>query len=72
MCISENAEHILWNNLGQYFPPKEVSIGLPKIYLGGHVQKVELENGVEYWALGYSQYLKLAVKNVETYLTMQV
>ena len=37
LCISDNAEHILQRDIGRYFPLKEVSIGPPKIYLGGHV-----------------------------------
>ena len=40
--------------------------------MGGHVQKFQLENGVEFWALGSSQYVRLAVNNIETYLTNQV
>ena len=47
MRISDNDDHVLRNELGQYFLLKEVRIGPPKIYLGGHVQKVQLENGVE-------------------------
>jgi hypothetical protein len=39
--------------------------------LGGHVQKVQLENGVGCWAFGSSQYVKSAVTNVEAYLTKQ-
>ena len=72
LCISENYEHILQNSLGRYFPLKEVSIGPPKIYLGGHFIKVQLENGVECWDFGSSQYVRSAVNNVETYMTKQV
>jgi hypothetical protein len=71
LVISENAEKVLRNELGRYFQLKEESIGAPKIYLGGHVRKVQLENGVECWAFGSSQYVRAAVKNVETYLAKQ-
>ena len=46
MVISKNAESVLRNELGKYFELKEESIGPPKLYLGGHVSKVELDNGV--------------------------
>jgi hypothetical protein len=72
LCVSENAEHVLRNELGRYFPLKEGSIGEPNIYLGGHVRKVQLENGVECWAFGSSQYVRAAVNNVETYLAKQL
>jgi hypothetical protein len=51
---------------------KEESIGPPKIYLGGHVRRVQLNNGVECWAFSSSQqYVQAAVKNVEEYLSKQ-
>jgi hypothetical protein len=71
LCISENAEAVLQTALGQYFPLKEKSIGPPKVYSGGHVRKVQLENGIECWAFGSLQYVKSAVTNVEAYLTKQ-
>jgi hypothetical protein len=40
LVVSDNAEQVLWNELGRYFTLKEESIGLPKIYLGGHMRKV--------------------------------
>jgi hypothetical protein len=71
LVVSENAESVLRNELGRYFQLKEESIGPPKIYLGGNVRKVQLDNGVECWAFGSSQYVKSAVENVETYLKKQ-
>ena len=68
LVISENAEEVLRNEIGKYFEIKEKSIGPPKIYLGGHVRKVDLDNGAEAWAFSSSQYVQAAVKNVETYL----
>jgi hypothetical protein len=47
---------------------KEESIGEPKLYLGGHVRKVQMDNGVECGAFSSSQYVQAAVKNVESYL----
>ena len=63
----------MWNlysgmNLGKYFELKEESIGPPKLYLGGHVSKVELDNGVKCWSFSSSQYVQTAVKNVETHV----
>ena len=65
LVISENAEAILRNELGKYFELKQESIGPPKIYLGGHMRKVTLENGAKAWAFGSSQYVRNAVSNVE-------
>jgi phage portal protein BeeE len=39
------------------------------IYLGGHLRKAQLENGVDAWAFSSSQYVQAAVKNVEDWLT---
>ena len=71
LVISENAESILRKNLGRYFELKESSIGLPDIYLGGWVCKVDLDNGVKAWTLGSSQYVCAAVKKVKSYLDGQ-
>jgi hypothetical protein len=68
LCISENAESVLRTQLGCYFPSKDKSVGPPKVYLGGHVRKVQLASGVECWAFGSSQYVRAAVTNVEMYL----
>ena len=68
LVISENAEHTLRYDLGRYFELKEESIGPPKIYLGGHCRKVQLDNGVECWAYSSSQYCQAAVRNVEEYI----
>jgi hypothetical protein len=71
LAIGEYAERILREEVGRYFIMKEESIGPPKLYLGGHVRKVQLDNGVECWAFGSSQYVRAAVANVETYLAKQ-
>ena len=65
LVISDNGESILRNEIGKYFELKESSIGPPKIYLGGHVRKVELSNGVKCYAFSSSQYVQAAVSNVE-------
>ena len=57
LVVSDNAEQVLRNELGRYFTLKEESIGPPKIYLGGHIRKVQLDNGVECWAFSSSQYI---------------
>ena len=71
LCVSETPENTLRGDLGKYFELKESSIGPPKIYLGGGVRKVQLDNGVEAWAFSSSQYVQAAVKNVESYLEKQ-
>ena len=71
LCISENAENVLKDEIGKYFELKPDSIGPPKIYLGGHCRKVELENGTKAWAFSSSQYVQAAVKNVQAYLDKQ-
>ena len=68
LAIGEFLEKVLCHEIGIYFTLKEASIGPPKIYLGGHVWTVQLDNGVTCWAFGSLQYVQAAVKNVETYL----
>eukprot|EP00957_Ditylum_brightwellii_P002738 210323-Ditylum_brightwellii.AAC.1 len=51
-----------------YFQLKEESVGPPKIYLGGNVQKRTLDNGIKAWAFSSLQYCQTAVKNVAEYL----
>ncbi len=65
LVVSENAEQVLRNELGRCFTLKQESIGPPKVCLGGHVRKVQLDNGVECWAFSSSQCVQAAVKNVE-------
>ena len=48
--ISEIAESVLMEDIGQYFELKEKPIGPSKLYLGGHVRKIEHENGAKAWA----------------------
>lgn len=68
LAIGPNAEKLLREEIGKYFELKPESIGPPSIYLGGKVSQVILENGVKCWAFGSSQYVRAAIKNVETYL----
>ena len=68
MVIRENAKSVHRNELGKYFELKVESIGPPKLYLGGHVSKVELDNRVKCWSFSSSQYMQTAVKNVETHV----
>ena len=68
LVISENGERILREGIGKYFEPKEDSIGPLKIYLGGQMSKVVLDNGIEAWAFSSSRYVQESVKNVERHL----
>ena len=54
--------------LGKHFELKEELIGPPKLYFGGHISKVQLDNGVKCWSFSSSQYVQTAVKNVETHM----
>ena len=71
LVISEQGEHILRQEIGKYFVLKPESIGPPKIYLGGQLRLVTLENGAKAWAVSSSKYTQAAVKNVEQYLTQR-
>ena len=68
LVISENVEEILREEIGKYFELKEESIGHPSLYLGGRVHQVKLDNGVDAWSFSSSQYVQIAVKNVEEWL----
>jgi hypothetical protein len=71
LVVSTDCDTILRGGIGKYFELKEESIGPPKIYLGGHMRQVELENGVKAWAFSSSQYVQEAVRNIERYLDLQ-
>jgi hypothetical protein len=64
LSVVVEAESILRKEIGKYFELKEKSIGPPKLYLGGHLNLVELDNGVKAWAFSSSQYVRAAVQNV--------
>ena len=65
LVISPNAEKLLHEGIGRYFPLKEGLVGPPDLYLGGRVRQVVLENSVKAWAFSSSQYVQAAVKNVQ-------
>ena len=71
MVVSKNAEQVLQTDLQRYWTLKEESIGPPKYYLGGHIWKVQLDNGVECWSFSSFQYVQAAVKNVKEYSAKQ-
>ena len=66
LVISHRPEYVLREEIGKYFKLKEESIGPPKIYLGGKMRQVQLENGNHSWSFSSAQYVKSAVKNVES------
>ena len=68
IVISENAEKVLRDEIGQQWTLKEDSIGPPSKYLGGMLRQVQLTNGMRAWAFGSSQYVTAAVKNVQEHL----
>jgi hypothetical protein len=58
LVLGENAEKVLRKDLGGYFTLKEELIGPPKIYLGGSMRKVQLNNGIKCWSFSSSQYVQ--------------
>ena len=68
LCIMENPDKFLRNEMGARFTLKEKSIGPPTQYLGNKVSEVTLENGRTCWSFSSSQYVQSAVKNVEDHL----
>ena len=68
LVVADDAESILKGEIGRYFQLKPASIGPPKIYLGGHLRQVEIDQGTRAWAFSSTQYVQSAVKNVEEYL----
>ena len=67
LACGSDAELII-RNVGRYFELKESSVGPPKMYLGGSIRKVELENGASAWGMNSSKYCGAAVANVRRYL----
>jgi hypothetical protein len=71
LAIGINAEKMLREEIGRYFELKEESIGTPTIYLGGKMRQVILDNRMKAWGISSSQYVQVAVANVEKYLEEQ-
>ena len=72
LVVSEYSEIILREEIVKYFEMKDKSIGTPSIYLGGEVNNIEMNNGVEAWSISSSQYVQTAVDDVETYFQEKV
>ena len=68
LVVNENGKKVLRDGIGKYFELKELSIGPPKYYIGGHTRNVELTNGVHDWAFSSSRYVTEAVNNVKCQL----
>ena len=54
--------------LGEYFPLEEKSVGLPKIYIGRNLSKIELPNGVVALTISTIKYIQNTLKNLESML----
>ena len=68
LVISERADRVLRNEIGQHFVLRGESIRPPSLYLGGKLWEIILDNGVKAWAFGSCQYDQPTVKNVEEHL----
>ena len=67
ICVSQHPQGPL-DTLGKYFTLKPGSVGLPKLYLGAKMSKVQLPNSVNVWAISTIQYVQEPVKKVEAHL----
>ena len=45
LCVSEHSKECILQ-VDKYFKLKPTSIGPPKLYLGGKVSKVDMQNGI--------------------------
>ena len=72
LVISHRGIEILRKEIGVHFKLKEKSIGEPKLYLGGKIQKraYQTKDGTKnLWLFSLSsQYIQNACKNVKQYL----
>ena len=68
LVISDNAEAVLKEEIGEHFELKPDSIGPPSQYLGGELNLRTMSNGQKAWSLSSGQYVKEAVENVKKYL----
>ncbi len=57
LCMSHDPKELM-QKLDNFFPMKEGSIGLPDIYLGAKLSKVDLPNQVDAWAMSPSKYVQ--------------
>ena len=64
LVISDRAESMIRNEIGEYFCFKEESIEYTCKCLGGNLREVVLENGSKAWDFGYKQYVKATVNNI--------
>lgn len=67
LCVHHDAMSVL-KKIGKFFPMKEGSVGDPELYLGAKLRQTKMPNGVVCWMQSPAQYIKEAVKNVETHL----
>ena len=68
IVVSHQAEIVIKQQIGKYFAFKEESVGVPKIYLGGKLRQVMLDNRNTAWAYSSAQYIKNAIKTLESTL----
>lgn len=63
---------LVQKEIGQHFVLKQESMANPTQYLvRGRLHDVTLENGVSTWTFGCSQFVKLAVSNVNDHLWLK-
>jgi hypothetical protein len=67
LTVATNPKAIL-DDVNLFFHLKPESVGHPNIYLGSKVSKAKLANGIKCWCNSSCQYVKEAIKNMETYL----
>jgi hypothetical protein len=58
----------IMSSIGECYELKPESVNEPDIYLGANMEKVQLPNGKTEWAMSPKNYIKNAIKVVETML----
>ena len=67
LVVADEAEQIIRDEISKYFSVKEGSIGIPKVYLGGNIFEVILNNGSCVYTFSSSTYVQGVILNVEAY-----
>ena len=67
LALSHKAKALI-QAIGEYYRIKPGSDHEPELYLGTNIEKVQKKNGVEIWASSPRDYVKNAIKTVETLL----
>ena len=62
-CLYNN--QLIMDKLDLVYDLKDRSAGLPKIYLGAEIKKIQVRSGKSYWSMSSTQYVKNEIYTVE-------